>query len=195
MGPVYHGPAADCKTGGIFTKPTERTAPQAPDLLDGLVTAAAQAPARGLFKISGDCMEGVGIVDGGTVVIDFTRRPAPPRYKGKGWDGSCDCCLCYALPWGQGVPVLTVRQYVGRWGPWHMVGTRYDLGTYPDRLNSSFPAAAVLGVVLISYDRDGATIWERDPASFPEALPTAPTISGENIGDPCRVSAGGGGAQ
>lgn len=49
-----------------------------------------------ILPVAGDCLEGVEVVDGGWVAVDFTRRPAPPRYKSKGGDGSSDLCLCYA---------------------------------------------------------------------------------------------------
>ena len=31
-----------------------------------------------ILPVAGDCLEGVGVVDGGWVAVDFTRRPAPP---------------------------------------------------------------------------------------------------------------------
>ena len=32
-----------------------------------------------ILPVAGDCLEGVDVVDGGWVAVDFTRRPAPPR--------------------------------------------------------------------------------------------------------------------
>ena len=59
-----------------------------------------------ILPVAGDCLEGVDVVDGGWVAVDFTRRPAPPRYRSKGGDGSSDLCLCYATFPGAPGPTL-----------------------------------------------------------------------------------------
>ena len=43
---------------------------------------------RAIILVSGDCLEGAGVQDGGWVAVDFNRYPAPPRYKSRGGDGS-----------------------------------------------------------------------------------------------------------
>ena len=78
-----------------------------------------------ILPVAGDCLEGVDVVDGGWVAVDFTRRPAPPRYRSKGGDGSSDLCLCYATFPGAPGPMVMYKEYQGVWGPWQMVGTRY----------------------------------------------------------------------
>ena len=67
-----------------------------------------------LLPVAGDCLEGVDVVDGGWVAVDFTRRPAPPRYRSKGGDGSSDLCLCYATFPGALGPIKGVL--IGAWG-------------------------------------------------------------------------------
>ena len=66
--------------------------------VESIMSETSQA----IIPISGDCLEVAGVVDGGWVAVDFTRFPAPPRYKSKGGDGSIDLCLCAA-------PFLLVR--------------------------------------------------------------------------------------
>lgn len=78
-----------------------------------------------ILPVVGDCLEGVDVVGGGWVAVDFTRRPAPPRYRSKGGDGSSDLCLCYATFPGAPGPMVMYKEYQGVWGPWQMVGTRY----------------------------------------------------------------------
>ena len=78
-----------------------------------------------ILPVVGDCLEGVDVVGCGWVAVDFTRRPAPPRYRSKGGDGSSDLCLCYATFPGAPGPMVMYKEYQGVWGPWQMVGTRY----------------------------------------------------------------------
>ena len=143
---------------------------------------------RAIIPVSGDCMERAGIVDGGWVAVDFTRFPAPPRYRSKGGDGSEDVCMCYAVYPGQRHPTVMCKAYIGLWGTWHMLGTRYDLSNGKHPYNCGMEAIRIFGVVFASWDADGHLIWQRNPDSFPEQLWTAPTIHGDNIGDPMPLS-------
>ena len=134
-----------------------------------------------IIPISGDCLEGAGVVDGGWVAVDFTKFPAPPRYKSKGGDGSIDLCLCYGVPPGRRGPIVMSKAYDGVWGNWQMVSTRYKnmwIGNQP-RLNWGTRAERIFGVIFASWDQDGNLLWERDPGSFLDRLWTAPTIHGE----------------
>lgn len=69
-----------------------------------------------ILPVAGDCLEGVGVIDGGWVAVDFTRFPAPPRHKSRGGDGSEDICLCYAVFPGQILPAVMLKAYAGVWG-------------------------------------------------------------------------------
>ena len=139
---------------------------------------------QAITPIAGDCLEAVGVVNGGWVAVDFTRFPAPPRLKCQGGDGSEDLCLCYAVYPGQSVPTVMCKLYLGAWGTSQMVSTRYDLTKGKHQMDCGMEAQKVFGVVFASWDADGQLLWERDPDSFPEQLGTAPTIHGGNIGDP-----------
>lgn len=141
-----------------------------------------------ILLVSGDCLEGAQVMDGGWVCIDFTRRPAPPRHKSKGGDGSFDLCLCYAVFPGQRCPAMMLKRYDGVWGPWQMLSTCYDLkkGNHP--YNCGMHAEEIFGVVIASWGPDGHLLWKRDPKSFPEELGTTPTIHGNNIGDPIPMT-------
>lgn len=139
---------------------------------------------RAIIPVSGDCLEGAGVMDGGWVAVDFTRFPAPPRYKSKGGDGREDLCMCYAVFPGQRTPAVMCKAYTGVWGPWQMVGTCYDLKKGKHPYNCGMEAKRILGVVYASWDANGRLLWKRDPSSFPEQLGTVPTIHGENIGEP-----------
>lgn len=124
-----------------------------------------------ILPVSGDCL----------AAVDFTRRPAPPRYTSKGGDGSSDLCLCYATFPGAPGPAVMYKEYQGVWGPWQMVGTRYksmwEGGKL--RLNCGMVAKRIFGVIVASYDQDGRLLWQRNPEEFPEELGTAPTIHGD----------------
>lgn len=130
---------------------------------------------REILPVAGDCLEALGVQDGGWVAVDFTRRPSPPRHKRRGGDGSVDICLCYATFPGRKQPAVMCKAYDGVWGPWQMVGTRYGDG----RQNCAMAAARIFGVVFASWGRDGALLWGRDLESFPEKLGEAPTIQGD----------------
>lgn len=152
--------------------------------LNETIEAAMNPTHMALYEVCGDCMEAAGIVDGGLVLVDFSRRPAPPRYKGKGGDGSFDVCLCYADKRSPDHSITMVKEYIGVWGPWLMVGTRFSQKKHPERMNYVHRARAILGVVIASFDQDEKLIWERNPASFPEKIDLAQTIHGDNIGPP-----------
>lgn len=139
---------------------------------------------RAIIPVSGDCLEAAGVMDGGWVAVDFTRFPAPPRFKNRGGDGSEDLCMCYAVYPGQLRPAVMCKAYTGVWGTWQMVGTRYDLTKGKHRMNCGMEAQRIFGVVFASWDAEGRLLWQRDPDSFPDRLGTAPTIRGGNIGDP-----------
>ena len=140
-----------------------------------------------IFPVKGDCLEALGVVDGGFVAIDFTRFPLPPRYRSKGGDGSMDICACWATFPGKRSPSFMVKAYLGVWGTWLVVGTRYDLTKGEHQLDSAMEAQKVLGVVYASWDKDWNLLWARVPSSFPATIWTGQTIHGENIGDPMDV--------
>lgn len=155
------------------------------------VLAIMETNQKAILPVFGDCLEGAQVMDGGWAFVDFTRRPAPPRYKSKGGDGSSDLCLCFAVFPGQKRPMMMLKRYDGVWGPWQMVSTVYK-GMWKDgklRLNCGMEAREILGVVIASWGPDGHLLWKRDPESFPEELGTTPTIHGENIGDPFPIKA------
>lgn len=143
---------------------------------------------RAILPVAGDCMERTGIVDGGWVAVDFTRRPAPPRHKSNGGDGNKDICMCYVAYPGQRRPAVMCKSYLGLWGTWHMVGTRYDLSKGKHKMNCGMDTIKIFGVVYVSWDADGKLLWQRDPASFPSELGTTPTITGGNVGNPMQLS-------
>lgn len=136
---------------------------------------------QAIFPVVGDCLEGAGVQDGGRVAVDFTRFPAPPRYKSEGGDGSVDLCLCYATFPEAKEPTVMCKAYDGIWGPFQMVGTRYKSMWDGDRFrpNCGMFAERIFGVIFAAWDRDGAPLWERAPEEYPEQLGTTPTIHGE----------------
>ena len=166
------------KTKYIPFTPTEKR----PSLvtLEAVEDAIKEHP-QAIFYVEGDCLEGAGVLDGGQVAVDFTRFPAPPRYKSKGGDGSVDLCLCYATFPGYKRPTVMCKAYGGVFGTYQMVGTRYKsmLGVNNLRLNCSMFAERIFGVIFASWDKEGNLLWERDLEEFPRELGTAPTIRGE----------------
>ncbi|MFR9224226.1 MAG: hypothetical protein ACLVKN_21280 [Flavonifractor plautii] len=131
-----------------------------------------------ILPVAGDCLEGVAVVDGGWVAVDFTRRPAPPRYRSKGGDGSSDLCLCYATFPGAPGPMVMYKEYQGVWGPWQMVGTRYKSMWEGGKLRLNCGRQSVFGVIVAPTTRMGAPVAE-EPEEFPKQLGTAPTIHGD----------------
>ena len=147
-------------------------------------TGNATLSGKILFPIEGDCLEALGVVDGGYVGIDFTRFPRPPRCKSEGGDGSMDICACWAVYPGKKRPSFMVKAYLGIWGTWQMVGTRYDLKKGEHPFDIGMEAQKILGVVYASWDKDWNLLWKREPRSFPATVWSKRTIHGENIGDP-----------
>jgi len=154
------------------------------------VEAAMKAAPQAIIPVRGDCLEGAGVLDGGWVAVDFTRFPAPPRFKSKGGDGSEDLCLCYAVFPGTRTPAVMGKAYVGVWGTWQMVGTRYkSVGKgSKHRMNCGMMAERIFGVIFASWAPDGTPLWERDPDTFPDKLGITPTIHGSNVGDPIPLA-------
>lgn len=140
-----------------------------------------------VLPVTGDCMEGAGIPDGGYVAVCFTRFPRPPKYKKKdGFDRS-DACLCWLNYQGRSFP--GIKQYTGVWGTMQMVGTRYKHHEgQPFRINGGFFADRIFGVVFACWDSAGKQKWQHDLNDYPERLGTEPTIHGDNIGDPQPVT-------
>lgn len=139
---------------------------------------------QAIIPVFGDCLEGVRVMNGGWVAVDFTHFPAPPRYRSKGGDGSSDLCACGVIPPDRRIPVVMLKEYLGVWGRWQMVGTRYDLSNGPHPYNVAWEAKKIFGVVFASWDADGYLLWKREPDSFPEELKTTPTIQVGNAGAP-----------
>ncbi len=156
-----------------------KTRRERPATLEGVVKMSAEGQA--IIPVAGDCMEAVGIEDGGYIAVDFTHYPRPPRTEeGKHVRG--DPCLCYAsAPGGEHPPAVMCKEYCGVWmGP--MVGTRYDNWKGGDyRMDCAFPATAILGVIFAAWGRDGRLKWRHNPAGFPTEPPGAPTITGANV--------------
>ena len=136
---------------------------------------------RTILPVSGDCLEGAQVMDGGWVAVDFTRFPAPPK------NGKEDLCMCYAVYPGQRAPSVMCKTYSGVWGTWQMVGTKFDLSKGKHPYNCGMEAKRIFGAVYASWDADGHLLWRRDPSSFPDHLGTMPTIAGSNVGDPMPV--------
>ncbi len=128
-------------------------------------------------------MEGRNIMDGGWVAVDFTHYPRPGRREGEKCI-SGDPCMCYAsFPGKDGKhypPAIMCKEYDGVWMG-HMVGTRYKWSGDKGRMNCSFSAIAILGVVYASWGPNGELLWETDPNTYPTKLPTRVTVKGGNI--------------
>ena len=138
-----------------------------------------------IIPVLGDCLEEAQVMDGGWVAVDFTRYPAPPRYKSKGGDGSEDLCLCHAVYPGQRRPAVMAKAYLGVWGSWHLVGTHYKRWKDVEpRMDVGMEAKKIFGVIYASWDADGQLLWQREPDSFPEELGSTPTIRVGNAGAP-----------
>lgn len=135
---------------------------------------------RAIIQIAGDCMEGVDIMDGGRVAVDFRHLPRPGRHEnGKYIPG--DPCICYAAPTTSERPFVMCKMYDGVWFG-NMVSTRYrQKPGEPYRMNGGFTAHAILGVVYASWGPDGELLWETDPETYPTELPTKTTVKDGNI--------------
>ena len=155
----------------IHTFPCHRNTPATLEEIEDIMKGTPQA----ILPVVGNCLEAADVQDGGWVAVDFTRYPAPPRYKSKGGDGTVDICLCYSTFPGRKRPAVMCKAYYGVFGPRQMVCTRY----WDWQMNCGMVAERIFGVVFASWDRDGRLLWEREPESFPEKLGTASTIHGE----------------
>lgn len=136
---------------------------------------------RFYVRADGDCLEGMDVEDGGLVLIDKTKFPKPPRFKGKGGDGSSDICLCY-YRWPSSGSAVGLKRYYGVWGHLQMVSTCYKaVDDGPARMNALLDAMQIFGVAIASYGRDGKLLWKRDPNEFADSLGNAPTIGGDVV--------------
>ena len=53
---------------------------RSPDLISlADIEAIMEEKDHAIIPVKGDCLEGAGVMDGGWVAVDFTRRPSPPR--------------------------------------------------------------------------------------------------------------------
>lgn len=148
--------------------------------LEDIESMIADRNNAAVIPICGDCLEGAGVPDGGWVAVDFTRYPAPPRPKAQGGTRG-DLCLCYAVPPGGCGPVVMSKEYVGKWGSTHLVGTKYKSMWNGDklRMNWAVPAQRIFGAIFAAWDSAGKLLWTRSPEEFPEALGGVPTIGGD----------------
>lgn len=149
-----------------------RETPQAVTGAD--IEAAALGASTALFTAAGDCLAAAGVEDGDIVAVDFTHVPAPPK------GGQVDICLCLGRFPGAAAACPMLKAYDGVFGPWQMVGTRYDFSR-SGKLDVSFPAERIYGVTVAAWDRTGALKWRRAPDSFPAQLGTEETIHGGNV--------------
>lgn len=121
----------------------------------------------GKFPVSGDCLEGAGVNDGDILVVDLRKMPRQPLYKDKHGVDRRDICLCMA---GK-EPILMFKEYMGIFGGYPMVGTKYK-----DRLNHAFPTILIYGVVQECRTSDDKLKWTRDISDCPLDLDSRDTI-------------------
>lgn len=135
-------------------------------------------PAGGLVRVSvsGNCLEGAGILDGDAVGVALDRFPKPPKFGPQGVERE-DFCLCRRLD--QPGPLL-VKRYDGRAFGQPCVGTRYKSSGDRRRVDVSFPVE-VLGVVIALWDKSGTPVWHRPPESFPESPEPGGEIPFHNV--------------
>ena len=124
-----------------------------------------------ILPVAGDCMEAVGIEDGGWIAVDFTHMPREPKYGDGGYQ---DACLCLASS------TVMAKAYTGKWGPIHTVATRYD----GFRMNVGLFAEKIYGVIFASWGHDGRLKWRKEPEDFPTELPSVASVQGINVGEP-----------
>ena len=124
-------------------------------------------PAGGLVRVSvsGNCLEGAGILEGDAVGVALDRFPKPPKFGPQGVERE-DFCLCRRLD--QPGPLL-VKRYDGRAFGQPCAGTRYKSSGDRRRVDVSFPVE-VLGVVFSLWDERGALKWQQPPDTFPDRL-------------------------
>lgn len=142
-----------------------------------MVQETASTQEQAFFIVSGDCMEGAGIHDGDYVLVDFRKMPRP---QNKGGHRPKDICLCsFAGPENVGV-----KEYIGRWGGFHIVG-EHPVRKEGDPLSmAGYLSEQVFGVVRACFSEDGLPRWTRDISDCPADLPTVSTIHGDNCGEP-----------
>lgn len=174
---------------GLYELPTELPPMERkcdPLTLDSLIKAISKGTTQAIFPVTGDCLEAVGVEDNGWVAVDFTRFPAPPKHISRNEERNSHLCLCLAAFPGYDTPAVMLKEYCGVWGPWQMVGTRYDISKGLHRMNCCFRAEHIFGVVFAAWGRDGALKWEIDPEECPVHLCADSTIHGVNISEPSR---------
>lgn len=132
------------------------------------------------FRVDGNCMAGVNIVHGDTIIVDFSKKPRPPKYPKKDGFRRVDICLCFYRN------TIGAKEYLGRWGDTHIVGT-HELQTEVFRPYHALEVEKVLGVVYACYSSTGECKWEKNISDFPDSLPEVSTIHGTNCGDPISV--------
>lgn len=153
------------------------------------IESAAQKNRFVALRISGDCLEASDVCHGDIVFVDFQRMPRVPLYKGHNGEDRSDLCLCLAQTSNMPAPIIMAKRYVGKWGPWHMVGTDYrQKQNAPYRMNWAVRAIKVYGVLCACLGEDGNLKWSIDTQKFPTALPESATICGGNVGDPIPLS-------
>ena len=128
-------------------------------------------------RVSGRCMEGMGIYNGDYIAVDSSKFPKP---------NNNDVCLCYAKYPGEERPELMAKEYIGVWGTMQLVGTRYI-----DRMNCGFKPISIIGVIFAVYSPCGALRWEKDISDYPERLGRSSTIRGDNMGEPVEPRTAG----
>lgn len=135
-------------------------------------------PAGGLVRVSvsGNCLEGAGILDGDAVGVALDRFPKPPKFGPQGVERE-DFCLCRRLD--QPGPLL-VKRYDERAFGQPCAGTRYKSSGDRRRVDVSFPVE-VLGVVIALWDKSGTPVWHRPPESFPESPEPGGEIPFHNV--------------
>lgn len=131
------------------------------------------------MQVKGDCMEAVGIFEGDIIAVDLTIKPIPRKSR-NGKD--------IVLIWDLENNNPAVKEYVGAWGGTQWVSTRYaNIGEQPNgifRMNQSYIASHILGVVYACYSPVMELKWERDVSDCPAELSYKQMIKGNNIGEP-----------
>lgn len=164
--------AATSKSANVEHNQVEHTTPrrflQPADIPTGLEFLRA--------PVSGDCLEGAGILDGDSVEVCLTRFPRPPKYCRKDGCDLHDFCLCQRLD--KPGPLL-VKQYDGVAFGQHHAGTRFAKRLGEMVVDVSFPVK-VLGVVFAVYDKEGRKKWRLPLESFPQEGAKGETVQFRN---------------
>ena len=127
-----------------------------------------------LLPVKGDCLEKLGVMDGGFLLFDRTKMPLPD---------ADDVCLCRAMHGNAGNrSTVFVKRYDGLWGSWHSVSTcRAGDGIV---IQSGFFVSLIYATACACYAPGGALVWEKNLSGNPSELITKPTIKGISIGNP-----------